>query len=176
MCIDQLFILYIHKAAAISNYIRKCWYIWVFEGGGGILNCWSHQTTLTPFCYATPLQLLTTGKGSAFLHVWWHWTMHHEWCAQTWNSTHIWICFWISICQTQIYVSMDCTPCKELSLRPTLRTGGSQKLNWSEPMFALEDRTHIFGTCCQDVYISLSPGTLHIWIIFIGPRYTWSPI
>ena len=112
--------------------------IWRGRGNTELLVPSDHSH---PIFYATPLQLLTTGKGSAFLHVWWHWTMHHEWCAQTWNSTHIWICFWISICQTQIYVSMDCTPCKELSLRPTLRTGGSQKLNWSEPMFALEDRT-----------------------------------
>ena len=112
--------------------------IWRGRGNTELLFPSDHSH---PIFYATPLQLLTTGKGSAFLHVWWHWTMHHEWCAQTWNSTHIWICFWISICQTQIYVSMDCTPCKELSLRPTLRTGGSQKLNWSEPMFALEDRT-----------------------------------
>ena len=175
MCIDQLFILYIHKAAAMSNYKKMLVDLSIWRGRGNteLLFPSDHSH---PIFYATPLQLLTTGKGSAFLHVWWHWTMHHEWCAQTWNSTHIWICFWISICQTQIYVSMDCTPCKELSLRPTLRTGGSQKLNWSEPMFALEDRTHIFGTCCQDVYISLIPGTLHISRIFIGPRYTWSPI
>ena len=55
------------------------------------------------------------------------------------------------------YGSMDYAPCKKLSLRPTLRTGGSLKLNWSQPECLLRSTQHpLAGIFCQDV-LSLSP-------------------
>ena len=45
----------------------------------------------------------------------------------------------------------------KLSLRPTLRTGGSLKLNWSQPECLLRSTQHpLAGIFCQDV-LSLSP-------------------